>query len=56
MTDKAAEIKKTVDLFQDMFSHLDIEYPILVEDIESHEIFNEDQIAILIAEGFASID
>lgn len=56
MTDKAALYKETVDLFQGTFSHLDIEYPLPVEDILSHDLFTEEQIAILVSEGFLCTD
>ena len=56
MTDKAALSKETVDLFQGAFSHLCLEYPIPVEDILSHDLFTEEQIAILVSEGFLSTD
>ena len=56
MTDKAALNKETCALFQGVFSHLDLEYPIPVEDILSHDLFTEEQIAILVSEGFLCTD
>jgi hypothetical protein len=46
------KIKEVCDLFLDTFGHLDIEYPVPVEDITGHNLFTEDQISILVSEGF----
>jgi len=56
MTDKAALNKETCALFQGTFGHLDIEYPLPVEDILSRDLFTEEQIAILVSEGFLCTD
>ena len=56
MTDKAALNKETCALFQGTFGHLDTEYPLPVEDILSRDLFTEEQIAILVLEGFLCTD